>query len=217
MIRCVVFDFDGTLVDSNDLKRQGFVDIARERSPGSEPMMEQSLRAMTGGRRAVFEDYVRRLAATGKCLDADELTSQYSRQVDQKVSIAAEMPGASGLLQSLREQQYAIYLSSATPLENLLRVLAWRSWSNRFDGIFGLPQTKPETLMGILDTKRLDPWQVVVIGDGQDDGQSAHLVGCRFIPVGLGSYVPQGEETPAIQLSQVDERLRQLRAQDACR
>ena len=77
MISCVVFDFDGTLVDSNDVKRQAFFEIASSHPGGGVQWMGQALDSEAGDRKAVFHAYVQRMAEAGTSLDADQRGGSY--------------------------------------------------------------------------------------------------------------------------------------------
>ena len=82
-------------------------------------------------------------------------------------------------------------LSSATPEENLRRIIDARGWSHLFDGVFGLPTSKTETLFRLIDRHGLRPGEVAVVGDGDGDRESAQAVGCAFFPVGEACIGPQ--------------------------
>jgi phosphoglycolate phosphatase-like HAD superfamily hydrolase len=215
VIRCVVFDFDGTLVDSNALKRKAFFAIADQDARGR-GTMEGALEVTVGDRRAILGEYVRRMSGFGRSLDLDELVAAYARIVDPLVVEARELPGARQLLDELRERGLATYLSSGTPAESLHSILDGRGWRRLFDGVFGHPATKEQTLALVLQTHMLTPDQLVSIGDGEDDARAAEVVGCTFLPVGSGSFLLNRPGSPTFSLEEVGARIRDLtRAESA--
>jgi phosphoglycolate phosphatase-like HAD superfamily hydrolase len=185
MISTVVFDFDGTLVDSNAIKRQGYFAVVAGH-PGGAECMQAVLGRVTGDRRAVLTAY--REAAlkreAGPLPSVDELVQNYGDHVDGQVSAAREVEGAAALLRELKRAGRRIYLSSATPLTSLRRILEQRQWLQYFDDVFGHPASKPETLRVILEVAGVKPRAVAVVGDGVDDRDSAASIGCAFFPVG---------------------------------
>jgi phosphoglycolate phosphatase len=185
MIETVVFDFDGTLVDSNAIKRQGFFSVVAHH-PDGEALMRRALVEIDGDRRAIFDAYVAMQAATNpsQVLDAASLAGEYSARVDAGVAAAAEMPGATALLEGLRLHGKHLYLSSATPVASLQRIVERRGWSQLFDAVFGAPQSKRSTLQRIRAATAAPSSTLAVVGDGADDRESAAALGCPFFAVG---------------------------------
>jgi phosphoglycolate phosphatase len=181
-IRVVVFDFDGTLVDSNEIKRQGFLNLAARHPKGHRAMLAVLVNG--GDRLTVLSNFANRMAKYGKILDVDELVALYGLEVDGAVSVAPEILGATPLLAELRQRGLRLHVNSATPHRSLLLVLRARGWSDRFDGIHGGPAIKAETLHRICTDERVEPEEVVVVGDGEDDAASAMAIGCKFVAVG---------------------------------
>jgi phosphoglycolate phosphatase len=185
MIASVVFDFDGTLVDSNAIKRQGFFEVVAAHAGGRE-RMQRILDRVTGDRYSVFAAYVADAAGAGQApaQSAAELVRAYGDRVDELVGAAREMPGATQLLKQLRERGRRLYLSSATPVTSLRGIVEQRGWLPLFDELFGSPSNKRETLQRVRSLAGNDSRAIAVVGDGVDDRDSAASIGCAFFSVG---------------------------------
>jgi phosphoglycolate phosphatase len=211
MIRCVVFDFDGTLVDSNNIKQQGFYSIASAHPNGASHMAE-ALTRIEYDREGVLRDYARRMFESGVPLNPDLLAKTYSAQVDESVATAPEISGATQLLRYLKGAGLKIHVSSRTPQENLQRILTRRGWLPLFDGVYGSPATKLGTLRNIVRREKVMPSEVVVVGDGDDDAAAAANAGCLFIGVYRGSSTLTGQDLNALSLTEVKHHFERLLA-----
>jgi phosphoglycolate phosphatase len=179
MVSTVVFDFDGTLVDSNAIKRLGFFDVVAAHADG-EAVMADVLARVVGDRRAIFAAYARQ-RGNPSADDVEALVQAYSRRVDERVAAAPEMPGAEALLAKLRQHGVRVVLSSATPVDSLRRIVEQRGWLRHFDEVLGHPSRKVDSLRRLLQRGATN---IAVVGDGEDDRDSAAAVGCSFFAVG---------------------------------
>ena len=178
--KCIVFDFDGTLVNSNSIKRDTFFEIAAQVSD-SENIMEEVLHRSAGKDRYwIFQEYCR-LVPQAK--SASFLASYYSSNCENKIVDAPEVSGAQELLLALREAKISLFLSSATPLRALTTIVELRGQSPFFKGLFGSPDTKIQSLHRITNLLNLSKHNICVVGDGELDRASAADYGCSFIAV----------------------------------
>ena len=78
-----------------------------------------------------------------------------------------------------------IFISSATPIRTLKKIIIMRGWEELFDDIFGYPDSKESHLRRILKINNYKSSEVVYIGDSDIDQRTATVVGCKFIGIGL--------------------------------
>lgn len=181
MIRCVVFDFDGTLVLSNDIKREGFFAVVAEQPEGLE-RMARILASSPGDRDAIFSRF-----ADEAGNDPRELSARYSNWCEERILVCPERPGASLALAQLRHAGVRVHVNSATPTSHLRSVVLRRYGEGSFDGVHGGYGAKRENLEAILHQEQLLPSSLAMVGDGIDDRDAALAVGCRFFGIGEGT------------------------------
>lgn len=188
MSACVVFDFDGVLVDSNAVKRDAYRHIFAG-APGSEPVVETVLQSNTeDDRSGVIRAILRGLsrAGPGTSSDLDELVGEYEERYnticEEHAATCAEVRGASSALTRLAKR-HPLYIISATPEEPLRRIVQRRNWNRYFRDVLGRPRTKGENLDRVLRREGIKGEGVVFVGDGRRDLDAAREAGCRFVGV----------------------------------
>ena len=182
----IVFDFDGTLVDSNHIKTNGFYDVIGS-SQSQRNLMSSILASNPGDRSKIFSRFLSNLYE-GNDIDLQReinlMVQKYTDYVDIRVVDAPEIDGAKDLLASLRQKKIKVIVSSATPEINLKKIIKARGWNSYFDCIFGAPNSKIETVRYLLSKFNIPSQRLSIVGDGFDDRISAEKSNCKFFPVG---------------------------------
>lgn len=190
MIACVAFDFDGTLVDSNQVKVQSFYKIVEDYDPSGCIVTEVLQRCSNEDRYGITRELARQFVAKGLIPPqpgAEILSLQwaetYTATCEATIVRCPEVPGASEVLSWLLNEGIPLYLNSKTPTKALNRLVTLRNLTHYFSGIYGAPASKLENLRHIQELTQAKPDEVLFVGDSEDDWKAAAEFGCHFAGV----------------------------------
>jgi phosphoglycolate phosphatase len=217
MIKCAVFDFDCTLVDSNDIKNDTFFKIAHPWDPSGEIVSEILKRWPSADRyektRKIAEGLISRsYLPTDSSLKewSVRLAGEYTAQCEKAIASCQEMPGASQSLHELTEKGYLLFINSATPEEPLRQILKLRNWSFFFQNVYGAEAAKADNLRRISKETGAAKNEIVHIGDQRDDLQATEQFGCHFIAMAAPNSGPTGRQNHGKESPLVVQDLRTL-------
>lgn len=195
----IIFDFDGVIVDSAQIKLDAYVTIYADEDPRK---VEELVRhaELHGGttRRVKFAQYERELfGRSGDPESVERLSGRYSQLVFDAVMKCPFIDGAQALLATAANKT-DMHVVSGTPQDELRRTVVARGLAPFFKTVRGAPATKPEAFAEILRSGGHAAASVVAIGDAMTEFWAAEALGIPFlgiVPKHGSSHFPAGVPT----------------------
>ena len=182
MHKGIIFDFDGVIVESVNIKTESFAEIYRPY--GSKVVEKVVQHHLANGGMSRFEKFrLYQKEFLGKELFDDELseiTDRFSRLVTNRVIEAPYVEGAIEFIESYCKI-FDLFVSSATPKKELREIIYRRKITKYFREIFGSPEKKSDHIGKIIDRYGYELSEVVFIGDSINDKEAAEISGIFFI------------------------------------
>ena len=194
-IKNIIFDFDGVLVDSNEIKKQAFFDIFSDISDikNSQNIISEVHADDKKTRFGLVEEALKKLK-NSKLIDYKDLEkekekyiSKYSNLVEEKIIEGDEIFGAEESLKKLFGI-YDLFIVSATPEENLKKIVVGRGLIKYFKEVCGIPQgdfccDKGPCLERMIEEQNIKTSESVFVGDSNQDIICAKGKNITFIGV----------------------------------
>ena len=182
-----IFDFDGTLVLSNQIKRDGFDVIAQEYENGLDIIAEIIRNNEKANRFLIFEKFADVITSNSNKYKNlyENFIKAYEKYTIQKIVELKPINGSIELLSKLKIMGKKLYINSATPFNSLSITLKKRNLNNNFEKILGGEDNKIENLRIIKSHSKSYKKRMVMIGDGLDDFKASEYFNINFYPVGL--------------------------------
>ena len=184
-IRCLVFDCDGVLLDSVEVKTRAFARVA---APFGEEARDRlvMLHRRHGGVsrqekfRWLWEDILQRPPSAAAI---DALSRHFADCIAEELRTCPLIPG---VLETLERWHgvLPLHVCSGAPQEELHAILELRGLSRYFASIHGSPPKKAALLQDIVDASLLLPEEVLMVGDSGTDMRAAEAVGTQFYACG---------------------------------
>jgi len=180
MISIIIFDFDGVLVESVDIKTDAFRNLF-----SFSPHVDEIVQYHTDNAgiprfekfRHIYKNILREELTDERF---HELSDQFSSLVIDAVVTAPCVPGASGFLKKFWKT-IPIFVISATPESELMEIIRRRNMGRYFHGILGSPAKKADNIRALIKKEHLEPKRTIYVGDAVNDLNAAREAGVRFV------------------------------------
>jgi HAD superfamily hydrolase (TIGR01509 family) len=178
----IIFDLDGTLVDSERLCNQAFIDLL----PSLNESVDELIYLYRGKKLSeILSDLERRIPA--------RLPDGFEQIYRQRVStlFTTDLKAIDGAPEMLRSLRHSFCIASSGPPEKIMQALAVTGLSeyfgNRFFSSYVVGSWKPEPGLFLHAANKMgfSPQQCVVIEDSEIGLQAAEAAGMRalhFVP-----------------------------------
>jgi len=183
-VKSIIFDFDGVIAQSVDIKTRAFAYLFRQYS-------EEAVKSIVkyhvenGGRSRFLKFKYIHENIIHKPYDETiekRLSEEFSKFVFEEVVKCPYVPGAAEFIEK-HSGSYIFFIVSGTPDGEMKQIAEARRIAAHFRGIYGSPVKKGQWVKSILEKNDFKNSEAIFIGDSLDDYKGAAENGCHFIGV----------------------------------
>ncbi len=179
--RAIIFDFDGVILESVDIKTKAFANLFQDYPDKVGEVV--ALHVSHGGMsrfekfERIYRDILQQPLSEEK---KTELSKQFSAYVYQGVLASPFVEGAQEFLEKYH-QRLPFFIASGTPDGEIKSLVREKGLGRYFKDVLGSPAKKSELILKILKDFNLKNQEVIFVGDSIDDFEGAKEAGVKFI------------------------------------
>ena len=176
--KAIVFDFDGTLVPSNQFKKNLYYKISEGKitKAAVKKIVDEG-----------YGNYSRREILLSLCsknnneLNFEEMMNSYENEYKNYLIQVEPMQGFQNLFDYLKETDCKLCINTANDENEMQSILFSKGWLDFFDLVLGSPRTKIENLRKIAESFSIGNEEICFVGDSEEDLQAAIASSVKFI------------------------------------
>ena len=182
MLKGIIFDFDGVIAESVQVKTDAFAGLYAQYGRDIENKVVEHHEANGGISRfkkiKFYHESFLNKAITKKEITA--LANQFSELVVEKVIDVPYVPGA---LEYIKKsyKRYKLFISTGTPIEEIKQILKGRNIEHFFTDVFGSPDKKTVHINNIEINYGLKSNELIFYGDSNSDLDAAKSANIPFV------------------------------------
>jgi phosphoglycolate phosphatase len=185
----LVFDLDGTLVDSVPDLRAAVNEMLRER--GRPPLSQSEVKRMVGDGAPALVERALAASGTGPAGLGDALARFLEIYEANAVRLSRPYPDVRETLTALRRRGYRAAVCTNKPQRATMAVIEGLGFLPLFDGIaggdrFSVKKPDPGHLLGLIGELGASVTATAMIGDNENDAAVAHAVGVPLVLMRYG-------------------------------
>ena len=174
----IIFDFDGVIIESNHVKDKAFYSIFLRY--GKEIALYSKKYHLSNRGVSRFEKVKHVIDKFSLPIsDYKYLLEDFSNHVFAGVCSSPLVDGVDNFLEK-NFNRYNMYIISATPTDDLLRILDKINISQYFIECYGSPKNKIFWINYLIENKKISIEKSIFIGDASSDKKSANFYNIDF-------------------------------------
>ena len=182
MFKGMIFDFDGVITESVQIKSAGFSEIYKPYGPATVKKVVKHHEANGGmSRFKKIKFYHKTFLNTSLSnQEINHIANQFSEYVVDRVVNAQYVPNA---LEFIKHSycNYILFISTGTPTAEMKNILKLKKIIKYFTGIYGSPALKNDHVKVICSEYNLKSDELLFFGDSKTDMEAAAANGIKFI------------------------------------
>ena len=182
MIKTIIFDFDGVILETNEIKLQAFLSIFQDCSQDVQDKIAQLHLENDGVSRTEKFRIIREkfLNQPFDPIKIKELEKTFAIFCADKIKKASWVNGVFEFIH-FAYKKYSLYIVSAAPESEIKEIVAERKLEKYFQGVYGHPRSKSELYKMILEKEHIGADEALCIGDSLGDFNSAQNNSINFV------------------------------------